>query len=74
MFPFDKPLPPQLVLMNKVISSLKKRQNSVIESPTGTGKTASLLAAVVSWQRFEEINRKEKEPGYLCIIFVVGYE
>ena len=33
------PFPAQLALMSKVIASLKRSQNALLGSPTGTGKT-----------------------------------
>ncbi|KAF9603708.1 hypothetical protein IFM89_037471 [Coptis chinensis] len=54
-FPY-KPYGSQLAFMGKVISTLDKAQkqkhcNALLESPTGTGKTLSLLCSVLSWQQ-----------------------
>ena len=39
-FPQDlDPFPAQLALMSKVMASLKRSQNALLGSPTGTGKT-----------------------------------
>jgi Fanconi anemia group J protein len=47
-FPF-KPYPCQIQLMSKVIKSLKGKEHGLLESPTGTGKTMSLLCSTLSW-------------------------
>ncbi|XP_047352606.1 regulator of telomere elongation helicase 1 homolog [Vespa velutina] len=47
-FPF-KPYPVQEEYMAKVIECLQNSKHGVLESPTGTGKTLSLLCASLSW-------------------------
>ncbi|KAG5343499.1 RTEL1 helicase, partial [Acromyrmex charruanus] len=47
-FPF-KPYPVQEEYMKKVIECLQNGQHGVLESPTGTGKTLSLLCSSLSW-------------------------
>ena len=47
-FPF-KPYPVQEEYMAKVIECLQNSKNGVLESPTGTGKTLSLLCSSLSW-------------------------
>lgn len=48
LFPFE-PYDVQKRYMEKVIESLDKSANSVLESPTGTGKTLSLLCSTLGW-------------------------
>ncbi|XP_076181321.1 regulator of telomere elongation helicase 1 isoform X2 [Ptiloglossa arizonensis] len=47
-FPF-KPYSVQEEYMTKVIECLQNSKNGVLESPTGTGKTLSLLCSSLSW-------------------------
>ncbi|GFY38910.1 regulator of telomere elongation helicase 1 homolog [Trichonephila inaurata madagascariensis] len=48
LFPFQ-PYPVQEEYMKKVIECLKKKVNGILESPTGTGKTLSLLCSSLAW-------------------------
>ncbi|KMZ08357.1 regulator of telomere elongation helicase 1 homolog [Drosophila simulans] len=49
-FPFE-PYPVQRAYMEKVIHCLRDGTNGVLESPTGTGKTLSLLCSSLAWIR-----------------------
>eukprot|EP00929_Paragymnodinium_shiwhaense_P107256 TRINITY_DN73339_c0_g1_i2.p1 TRINITY_DN73339_c0_g1~~TRINITY_DN73339_c0_g1_i2.p1 ORF type:complete len:1103 (-),score=178.03 TRINITY_DN73339_c0_g1_i2:710-3907(-) len=52
VFPFPGgPLQPQQEVMNCLISALKSKKHAVVESPTGTGKTAAVLCSAIAWQR-----------------------
>jgi len=42
-------------MMDKIIRGLKLKQNCLLESPTGSGKSLSLLTASIGWR----INEKE---------------
>ncbi|KAI9465416.1 DNA repair helicase [Lactarius psammicola] len=48
-FPFDTPYSIQVDLMRHLYSAIEGRQIAIAESPTGTGKTLSLLSATLSW-------------------------
>lgn len=45
--------------MGKVIKAIKNGENALLESPTGTGKTLSLLCATLAWLKTE----REKLDG-----------
>lgn len=47
-FPFE-PYELQKDYMSKVIECLENGTNGVLESPTGTGKTLSLLCSSLAW-------------------------
>ena len=48
-----KAYPSQIAMMAKIIDSLKKGRNCLLESPTGSGKSLALLCAALAWQKFE---------------------
>lgn len=47
-FPFE-PYGTQRAMMNKITSILTNKEHSLIESPTGTGKTLVLLCSSLAW-------------------------
>ena len=51
-WPYPAILSPQRQMANHIISGLKRRKHVVLESPTGTGKSAALLCATLAWQRY----------------------
>ncbi|OQR82959.1 hypothetical protein ACHHYP_15276 [Achlya hypogyna] len=68
-FPFT-PYESQLVYMEKVIVSLESKQNALLESPTGTGKTLCLLCATLGWlqhrkRSLQKAARERKTAGRL---------
>ena len=48
-----KAYPSQIAMMAKIINGLQRGQNSLLESPTGSGKSLALLCAALAWQRKE---------------------
>lgn len=48
-FPYASPYPIQLELMRHLYEAIESRSVAVVESPTGTGKTLSLLCATLTW-------------------------
>jgi regulator of telomere elongation helicase 1 len=49
-FPFPSAYDCQRIYMEKVVQSLQESKFALLESPTGTGKTMSLLCATLAWQ------------------------
>lgn len=56
-FPF-KPYPLQEAYMSKVIQACDTGNYAILESPTGTGKTLSLLCSVLSWRKHRNTTNK----------------
>ncbi|KAG7342144.1 helicase associated domain containing protein [Nitzschia inconspicua] len=59
-FPF-KPYKCQEDYMGVVLDALLRRENALLESPTGTGKTLCLLCACLAWQR-EQARLLQAQP------------
>ncbi len=49
-FPYQ-PYQTQIEYMKTILKALKNGQNSILESPTGTGKTLSLLCSTLAYLR-----------------------
>ncbi|KAH7918788.1 DNA repair helicase [Leucogyrophana mollusca] len=49
VFPYDPPYAIQTELMRHVYSSIEQGRVTIVESPTGTGKTLSLLCSSLTW-------------------------
>nr|CDJ97591.1 DEAD2 domain containing protein [Haemonchus contortus] len=59
---FSFPFPPyniQLDLMREIKQCIEKQQVGIFESPTGTGKSLSVLCATLTW--LEEFEKKSEE-------------
>lgn len=52
LFP-HKAYPSQIAMMSKIITSLQKGRNCLLESPTGSGKSLALLCGALAWQKHE---------------------
>ena len=57
-FPF-KPYKCQNDYMKSLITALQNGENALLESPTGTGKTLSLLCGALAWLKNEREMHKE---------------
>jgi Rad3-related DNA helicase len=51
-WPFPSVLLPQRQMAMHIIKALKRRLHTVLESPTGTGKSAAILCSVLAWQKY----------------------
>eukprot|EP00923_Selenidium_pygospionis_P038840 GHVN01067577.1.p1 GENE.GHVN01067577.1~~GHVN01067577.1.p1 ORF type:complete len:953 (+),score=72.25 GHVN01067577.1:2973-5831(+) len=66
LFPYDRILPPQRQVMMLLIKAALNKKHAIIESPTGTGKTASLLCGVLAFQRKHKIRTGETVKVFYC--------
>ncbi|GBE87470.1 ATP-dependent DNA helicase CHL1 [Sparassis crispa] len=64
-FPFT-PYHIQLDLMRHLYTSIEDRKVSIVESPTGTGKTLSLLCASLTWLRDEQNRARQGQLDALA--------
>ncbi|KAK6968419.1 Fanconi anemia group J protein, partial [Biomphalaria glabrata] len=56
-----KPYPSQFTMMDKIIKGLDRRQNCLLESPTGSGKSLALLCSSLAWQAAEKEKRDKED-------------
>ncbi|KAJ2120345.1 hypothetical protein IW147_005155 [Coemansia sp. RSA 720] len=66
-FPFV-PYPSQLGMMNHMIRALTKEQNTMIESPTGSGKSLALLCATLAWRQSFVVRQRKMQENVRQII------
>lgn len=63
-----EPYPAQLVTMENILSCLSKGESGLIESPTGTGKSLSIICSVLAYREhtkrsIAEVGRKKTTAG-----------
>lgn len=58
IFPYDRIYPEQFAYMCDLKRTLDATGHCVLEMPSGTGKTVSLLSLIVSYQQFHATKRK----------------
>lgn len=58
-FPYANPYPSQKLLMANTIRACCNRENALLESPTGTGKSAALLTAALAFQASTQTSPRE---------------
>ncbi|KAK3807885.1 MAG: helicase C-terminal domain-containing protein [Benniella sp.] len=63
-FPFT-PYKSQQDMMSKIVEALQKKENALLESPTGSGKSLALLCGALAWleseKKKQESERKKQE-------------
>lgn len=66
-----QPYVPQLVTISKLLSCFQNGASSLIESPTGTGKSLSIICSVLAYNNFIKTdiqrNDEEKQPYRIII-------
>lgn len=55
-FPYPNPYTSQRVIMASAMKAYMRRQNALLESPTGTGKTLALLSSALAYQDYVQMN------------------
>ncbi|KAK2150379.1 hypothetical protein LSH36_408g02013 [Paralvinella palmiformis] len=58
-----KAYPSQLSMMDKIIKGIDRRQNCLLESPTGSGKSLALLCSALAWQTNERERLRKEEKN-----------
>ncbi|CAO1616097.1 unnamed protein product [Parajaminaea phylloscopi] len=62
-FPYDAPYSIQLDLMVNLFEAIEQRKVAVFESPTGTGKSLSLICGAFTWLKANEARLRENPEG-----------
>lgn len=68
-FPFQ-PYAAQISVMSKLLEAIQEKKNALLEAPTGTGKSMSLICASLAWQQKEKTEEvKGKEIVSIVVLF-----
>lgn len=68
LFPYD-PYPQQIEYMDHLLAAVKSSQNTLLEYPSGGGKTLAILAGCFSWF-FDEFQKTQSVGITPKFIFV----
>ncbi|EAS06738.2 DNA repair helicase (Rad3) (macronuclear) [Tetrahymena thermophila SB210] len=68
LFPF-KPYQIQEDYMRSIVEALNSKSNALLQSPTGTGKTLSLLCACLGWLRQKRASQQIQSDGIVNRIY-----
>lgn len=60
-WPYPVIMPPQRQMALHLTKAFKNSRHCVIESPTGTGKSAAILCSALAWQRYHAKTSPSKE-------------
>eukprot|EP00633_Aureoumbra_lagunensis_P009056 CAMPEP_0197323220 /NCGR_PEP_ID=MMETSP0891-20130614/70381_1 /TAXON_ID=44058 ORGANISM="Aureoumbra lagunensis, Strain CCMP1510" /NCGR_SAMPLE_ID=MMETSP0891 /ASSEMBLY_ACC=CAM_ASM_000534 /LENGTH=1331 /DNA_ID=CAMNT_0042815807 /DNA_START=1 /DNA_END=3996 /DNA_ORIENTATION=- len=71
-FPFDEPLKPQRLVMERVVHAIIHEQTALLESPTGTGKTQALLSAALGAVRYLKLLQKPRVGKIIYATRTIG--
>ncbi|EJK45218.1 hypothetical protein THAOC_36181, partial [Thalassiosira oceanica] len=52
-WPYPEVMKPQKQMALHLVKALKSQRHVVLESPTGTGKSAAILCTTLAWQRYQ---------------------
>lgn len=67
LFPYEAVYEPQRDFISRMVDALAGGKAGLFESPTGTGKTMSLLCAALAWQARASFESDEKENADLFV-------
>ncbi|KAK4319528.1 hypothetical protein Pmani_009543 [Petrolisthes manimaculis] len=64
-----------MAMMSQIIKGLQRRQNCLLESPTGSGKSLALLCSTLAWQQDKKVVGCRNElMGSECWLVQLSWE